>query len=190
MISLLQIRNKISFDRTGEEPMSEEQATPESQEATPAIPKVIDAPEAVAESAPVETLKPSGKTPLWPGITGGLLPSLTEKYLITWTSPKQQVFEVPTGGAATMLSGENALYFAKKEQALALGRHLRTFKIFDYKVWREFANGDQVYLHPKDGVFPEKVNAGRAIVNSVARKIGDNPNPIKVKFTGKQTYEV
>lgn len=89
-----------------------------------------------------------------------------------------------------MHEGENMLYFAKKEQALALGRQLRRLKINNYKIWREFPNGDQVYLHPKDGVFPEKVNQGRVAVNSVARSIGKNPDPVKVKFTGKATYEV
>jgi len=136
--------------------------------------------------------KPSGKTPIWGGSTGGLLAAAyqEEKYLIVWNSSKEQVFEMPTGGAATMNQGDNALYLAKKEQALALGTQLRKFKITNYKIWREFPNGDQVYLHPKDGVFPEKVNAGRVAVNSVSRKIGDNPNPISVKFTGKATYEV
>lgn len=135
--------------------------------------------------------KPSGKVPMWPGSTGGLLASANteEKYVITWSSSKQQVFEMPTGGAATMHSGDNMLYLAKKEQALALGTQLRKFKINNYKIWREFPNGDQVYLHPADGVFPEKVNAGRTAVNSVSRKIGDNPNPISVKFTGKATYD-
>ncbi len=136
--------------------------------------------------------RPSGKTPIWGGSTGGLLSSAytEEKYLITWTSPKEQVFEMPTGGAATMHEGANMLYFAKKEQALALGRQLRTFKINDYKIWREFPNGDQVYLHPNDGVFPEKVNKGRVAVNSVARSIGKNPDPATVKFSGKATYDV
>jgi hypothetical protein len=36
------------------------------------------------------------------------------------------------------------------------------------------------YLHPKDGVYPEKVNAGRQGVNQNFRRIGDNVNPIKV----------
>lgn len=136
--------------------------------------------------------KASGQTPLWPGSTGGLLSAAytEEKYAITWTSTKQQVFELPTGGAATMLAGDNLLYLAKKEQALALGTQLRKFKINNYKIYREFPNGDQVLVHPQDGVFPEKVNEGRVAVGSVSRKIGDNPNPIKVKFTGKATYEV
>ncbi len=145
----------------------------------------------MSEEAQTTTARPSGKTPIWGGSTGGLLSSAytEEKYLITWTSPKEQVFEMPTGGAATMHEGENMLYFAKKEQALALGRQLRTFKINNYKIWREFPNGDQVYLHPKDGVFPEKVNQGRVAVNSVPRSIGKNPDPAKVKFSGKATYD-
>jgi len=157
--------------------MSEEQVTEEKVE------KVVE-----AFTAP----KPAGKTPIWGGSTGGLLNAAftEEKYLIAWNSPKEQVFEMPTGGAATMVKGDNLLYLAKKEQALALGTQLRKFKITNYKIWREFPNGDQVYLHPMDGVFPEKVNAGRVAVNSVSRKIGDNPNPISVKFTGKETYEV
>lgn len=157
--------------------MSEEQVTEEKVE------KVVE-----AFTAP----KPAGKTPIWGGSTGGLLNAAftEEKYLIAWNSPKEQVFEMPTGGAATMVKGDNLLYLAKKEQALALGTQLRKFKITNYKIWREFPNGDQVYLHPMDGVFPEKVNAGRVAANSVSRKIGDNPNPINVKFTGKATYEV
>ncbi len=145
----------------------------------------------MSEEAQTATARPSGKTPIWGGSTGGLLSSAytEEKYLITWTSPKEQVFEMPTGGAATMHEGENMLYFAKKEQALALGRQLRTFKINNYKIWREFPNGDQVYLHPKDGVFPEKVNQGRVAVNSVPRSIGKNPDPATVKFSGKATYD-
>ncbi len=144
------------------------------------------------ETATFTAPAPKGKTPIWGGSTGGLLNSAftEEKYLISWNSPKEQVFEMPTGGAATMVSGDNLLYLAKKEQALALGTQLRKFKITNYKIWREFPNGDQVYLHPSDGVFPEKVNAGRVAANSVSRKIGDNPNPISVKFTGKATYDV
>ncbi len=146
--------------------------------------------EAPATVAGAPTVPADAKVPVWPGSTGGLLPSTEEKYLIAWSSPKQQVFEMPTGGAATMHAGNNMVYFAKKEQALALGRQLRKFKINDYKVWREFSGGDRVYLHPADGVFPEKVNAGRVAVGKKDRKIGDNPNPIAVKFTGQGTYDV
>ena len=73
---------------------------------------------------------------------------------------------MPTGGAAIMRSGENFLYLARKEQCLALGTQLRTFKLNDYKIYRIFPSGEVQYLHPKDGVFPEKVNPGRAAVNS------------------------
>jgi photosystem I subunit II len=135
--------------------------------------------------------KLTGKTPIFGGSTGGLLSKadVEEKYAITWTSTKQQVFEMPTGGAATMLSGENLLYMARKEQCLALGTQLRKFKITDYKVFRIMPKGETTLLHPNDGVFPEKVNAGREAVGSVPRNIGSNPEPAKLKFTGKRTID-
>lgn len=137
-----------------------------------------------------ETL--SGQAPIFPGSTGGLLTKalVEEKYAITWTSPKEQVFEMPTGGAAVMRQGENLLYLARKEQCIALGgQQLRAkFKINDYKIYRVYPNGEIEYLHPKDGVFPEKVNAGRASVNKVDRNIGSNPEPAKLKFSGTTTY--
>ncbi|MEL7522085.1 MAG: photosystem I reaction center subunit II, partial [Cyanobacteria bacterium J06553_1] len=107
-----------------------------------------------------EEIKLSGKTPQFGGSTGGLLTKaeVEEKYAITWTSSKEQVFEMPTGGAAIMNEGENLLYLARKEQCLALGTQLRTqFKprIQDYKVYRIFPSGETQYLHPADGVFPE-----------------------------------
>ncbi len=136
----------------------------------------------------------TGKTPIFGGSTGGLLTKaeVEEKYAITWTSSKEQVFEMPTGGAAIMNSGENLLYLARKEQCLALGTQLRTKfkpKMEDYKIYRVFPDGETEYLHPKDGVFPEKVNEGREAVGSVDRKIGDNPNPSKIKFSGKQPFD-
>jgi photosystem I subunit II len=136
-------------------------------------------------------IKLTGKTPIFGGSTGGLLSKadVEEKYAITWTSTKQQVFEMPTGGAATMVSGENLLYMARKEQCLALGTQLRKFKITDYKVFRILPKGETTLLHPNDGVFPEKVNAGREAVGSVARNIGSNPEPAKLKFTGKRTID-
>jgi photosystem I subunit 2 len=136
-----------------------------------------------------ETL--SGQPPLFGGGTGGLLTKafVEEKYAITWTSPKEQVFELPTGGAAIMRQGENLLYLARKEYGIALGGQLRKFKITDYKIYRVYPNGDIEYLHPKDGVFPEKVNPGREAVNTIARSIGQNPEPAKLKFSGKTTYD-
>lgn len=136
----------------------------------------------------------TGQTPIFGGSTGGLLTKaeVEEKYAITWTSPKQQVFEMPTGGAAIMNEGENLLYLARKEQCLALGSQLRNKfkpKITDYKIYRIFPSGEMQYLHPADGTFPEKVNEGRPAINSVPRSIGQNPSPAKVKFSGKTTYD-
>ena len=131
------------------------------------------------------------QSPIFGGSTGGWLRAaeVEEKYAITWTSPKEQIFEMPTGGAAIMRSGENLLYLARKEQCLALGTQLRTFKITDYKIYRIFPSGEVQYLHPKDGVFPEKVNEGRVGKNNKQFSIGKNPNPITVKFTGKDTFD-
>ncbi|MBD2204318.1 photosystem I reaction center subunit II [Calothrix sp. FACHB-1219] len=133
----------------------------------------------------------SGKTPLFAGSTGGLLTKAAteEKYAITWTSPKAQVFELPTGGAATMQEGQNLLYIARKEYGIALGGQLRKFKITDYKIYRILPSGETTMIHPADGVFPEKVNAGREKVRFVPRNIGSNPNPSALKFSGKYTYD-
>ncbi|MCT7973896.1 photosystem I reaction center subunit II PsaD [Laspinema olomoucense] len=139
-----------------------------------------------------ETLK--GQAPKFGGSTGGLLSKalVEEKYAITWTSSKEQVFEMPSGGAAVMNAGENLLYLPRKEHCLALATQFRTKfkpKIEDYKIYRVYANGETEYLHPKDGVFPEKVNAGRAYYGKNDRKIGDNPQPAKIKFSGKKPYD-
>ncbi|WP_416674458.1 photosystem I reaction center subunit II PsaD [Egbenema bharatensis] len=136
----------------------------------------------------------TGQTPLFGGSTGGLLSKADEeeKYAITWTSSKEQVFEMPTGGAAIMRQGENLLYLARKEHCIIMGAQLRTKfkpKIEDYKIYRIYPNGEIQYLHPADGVFPEKVNQGRGQVNTIDRNIGSNPEPAAVKFTGKRTYD-
>jgi len=135
----------------------------------------------------------SGQPPKFGGSTGGLLAlaDREEKYAITWTSSTEQVFEMPTGGAAIMNAGENLLYLARKEQCLALGTQLRTKfkpKIEDYKIYRVFPSGEVQFLHPADGVFPEKVNAGRVAVGSKSRSIGKNPEPVTLKFSGKTPY--
>ncbi|MBD1938329.1 photosystem I reaction center subunit II PsaD [Microcoleus sp. FACHB-68] len=136
----------------------------------------------------------TGQSPIFGGGTGGLLSKaeVEEKYAITWTSPKEQVFELPTGGSAIMRQGENLLYLARKEYCIALGgQQLRAkFKITDYKIYRIYPNGEIQYLHPKDGVFPEKVNEGRPYVGKNDRNIGSNPEPASIKFSGKKTYEV
>ena len=142
-----------------------------------------------------EAITLSGKMPKFGGRTGGLLTKaeVEEKYAITWTSSKEQVFEMPTGGAAIMNEGENLLYLARKEQCLALGKKLRTsFKprIQDYKIYRVLPSGETTLLHPADGVFPEKVNEGREYHGKKERRIGQNPQPATIKFSGKATYEV
>ena len=140
----------------------------------------------------VETL--TGQTPIFGGSTGGLLTKAQteEKYAITWTSPKEQVFEMPTGGSAIMRQGDNLLFLARKEYCIMLGgQQLRAkFKINNYKIYRVFPNGEMEYLHPKDGVFPEKVNPGRPYVGKKERRLGENPEPPKVKFSGRKTFEV
>lgn len=136
----------------------------------------------------------TGQAPIFGGGTGGLLTKaqVEEKYAITWTSPKQQVFELPTGGAAVMNEGDNLLYLARKEYCIALGgQQLRAkFKINNYKIYRVFPNGETQYIHPSDGVFPEKVNKGRPYVGKVDRNIGSNPEPATLKFSGKKPFEV
>jgi len=109
--------------------------------------------------------------PIFGGSTGGWLQSAEteEKYVMTWVNDKKEdkaaIFELPTGGAAKMILGPNLVYFARKEQCLALGKLLRNdFKINDYRIFRIFPTSEIQFLHPKDGVFPEKVNEGRAIL--------------------------
>ncbi|MDF5726213.1 MAG: photosystem I reaction center subunit II [Rhizonema sp. PD37] len=136
--------------------------------------------------------KLSGKTPKFGGSTGGLLTKAEteEKYAITWTSPKEQPFEMPTGGTAIMHQGENLLYLARKEYGIFLGgQQFRKMKINDYKIYRIYPNGEIQYIHPADGVFPEKVNKGRDKVRYVDRNIGNNPSPAQLKFSGTKTYD-
>ena len=136
--------------------------------------------------------------PEFGGSTGGWLQAAEkeEKYVMTWTTnrkkPAQEdnIFEMPTGGAAVMKQGPNLVYFARKEQCLALGKQLRTsFKINDYRVFRLLPSGEIQFIHPKDGVFPEKVNEGRVAVGKREFSIGKNPNPASVKFTGTASFE-
>jgi photosystem I subunit 2 len=133
--------------------------------------------------------------PEFGGSTGGWLEAAEteEKYVMTWTNDKPKgsgIFEMPTGGAAIMKTGPNLVYFARKEQCLALGKQLRNdFKINDYRVFRLFPSGEIQFIHPKDGVFPEKVNAGRVAVGKREFSIGKNPNPASIKFTGSASFE-
>lgn len=131
--------------------------------------------------------------PEFGGSTGGWLRAAEteEKYVMSWTNKKDSlIFEMPTGGAAKMKSGPNLVYFARKEQCLALGKQLRTqFKIEDYRIFRVFPSGEIQFVHPKDGVFPEKVNTGRTAIGKRDFSIGKNPNPSSIKFTGTTSYE-
>tara|TARA_Y100001968_G_scaffold149093_1_gene136333 strand:+ start:251 stop:688 length:438 start_codon:yes stop_codon:yes gene_type:complete len=136
--------------------------------------------------------------PEFGGSTGGWLQAAEneEKYVMTWINnlkkPAQEnnIFEMPTGGAAIMKPGPNLVYFARKEQCLALGKQLRTsFKINDYRVFRLLPSGEIQFIHPKDGVFPEKVNEGRIAVGKREFSIGKNPNPASIKFTGTSSFE-
>ncbi|XP_064960410.1 photosystem I reaction center subunit II, chloroplastic-like [Musa acuminata AAA Group] len=153
--------------------------------------KTEAAPEAPAGFTPPQ-LDPSTPSPIFGGSTGGLLrkAQVEEFYVITWDSPKEQVFEMPTGGAAIMRQGPNLLKLARKEQCLALGTRLRSKYKIKYQFYRVFPNGEVQYLHPKDGVYPEKVNPGRQGVGQNMRSIGKNVSPIEVKFTGKQVYDL
>ncbi|EFN55295.1 hypothetical protein CHLNCDRAFT_35549 [Chlorella variabilis] len=132
-------------------------------------------------------LDASAPSPIFGGSTGGLLrqAQVEEFHVITWEAKKEQIFEMPTGGAAIMRQGPNLLKLARKEQCLALLTQLRTKFKTDGFIYRVFPNGEVQYLHPKDGVYPEKVNAGRSGDNTNMRRIGQNTNPSQIKFTGK-----
>ena len=89
-----------------------------------------------------------------------------------------------------MRSGPNLLKLARKEQCLALGARLRTkFKI-QYQFYRVFPNGEVQYLHPKDGVYPEKVNAGRTAVGVNNRSIGKNASSGCIRMFNECIFEL
>merc|ERR1711959_84596 len=137
-------------------------------------------------------LDPNSPSPIFGGSTGGLLrkAQVEEFYVVTWEAKKEQIFEMPTGGAAIMRKGSNLLKLARKEQCLALVTAFRAKRIANGCIYRVFPSGEVQYLHPKDGVYPEKVNAGRVGANQNMRSIGKNTNPINVKFQGKGTFDV
>merc|ERR1712224_1055260 len=141
-------------------------------------------------AAPI--LDQSTPSPIFGGSTGGLLrkAQLEEFYVITWDSKKEQIFEMPTGGAAIMRQGSNLLKLSRKEQCLALTTQLRTKFKTDARFYRVFPNGEVQFLHPADGVYPEKVNKSRKGANQLMRRIGQNTQPSKVKFSGKGPMDV
>merc|ERR1712056_162884 len=131
-------------------------------------------------------LDANSPSPIFGGSLGGLMnkAKYEEFYVITWNAKKEQIFEMPTGGAAIMREGPNLLKLARKEQCMALLMQLRNKFKLNGCYYRVFPNGEVQYLHPKDGVYLEKVNAGRVQANGNMRRIGQNVNPVKVKFTG------
>eukprot|EP00420_Gonyaulax_spinifera_P039747 CAMPEP_0197871092 /NCGR_PEP_ID=MMETSP1439-20131203/1606_1 /TAXON_ID=66791 /ORGANISM="Gonyaulax spinifera, Strain CCMP409" /LENGTH=80 /DNA_ID=CAMNT_0043490019 /DNA_START=1 /DNA_END=239 /DNA_ORIENTATION=+ len=56
-------------------------------------------------------------------------------------------------------------------------------KIDNYKVYRLAKDGTVTFLHPADGVFPEKVNKGRVQVNGRPFTVAQNPQPGTLKWT-------
>lgn len=121
-----------------------------------------------------EQLKSPEKTMIkFGGGTGGLLKkaSVEEVYIMTWESPKEQMFEMPMGGVAMMSAGQNMVFLARKEHCLALGTRLRSKMKINYRIFRRFPNGEVEFLHPNDGVYPEKVNFHRVGVNSASGNI-------------------
>merc|ERR1712226_868530 len=109
--------------------------------------------------------------------------STRERHAITWTAKEEFLFEMPTSGIAITNKGENLCYFRKKEQCIALSKQLRKMKIENFKIYRITKDGEVIFMHPADGVFPEKVNKGRVQVNGRPFSIGENPQPGLLKFT-------
>jgi len=161
-----------------------------------AVARHAEKPKAEVQTADIprpEDLLTSPKFPLYMGGDGGYFSKGTrERHAITWTSKAEMDFEMPTGGQAIMNKGENLCYFRKKEQCIALGKQLRKKKIDNYKVYRIKKDGTVIFMHPADGVFPEKVNKGRVQVNGRPFSCGSNPQAGLVKWTKyhQKPYEV
>ena len=67
--------------------------------------------------------------PTFGGSTGGWLRAaeVEEKYAITWTSKKEQIFEMPTGGAAIMRNGENLIVLSTKRTMFSFRYSITNF---------------------------------------------------------------
>ena len=90
-----------------------------------------------------------------------------------------------------MRKGPNLLKLARKEQCLALLSTLRAKFRLNGCVYRVFPSGEVQYLHPKDGIYPEKVGPTRTQSNTNMRSIGKNVDPATIKFSGKLgTYDM
>merc|ERR1712190_297821 len=132
-------------------------------------------------------LDANSPSPIFGGSLGGLMnkAKYEEFYVITWNAKKEKIFEMPTGGAAIMRQGPNLLKLARKEQCLALTTRLRTKFKTNACFYRVLPSGEVQYLHPADGVYPEKVNKGRKGSNQNMRRIGQNAQPAVLKFSSK-----
>merc|ERR1711868_146772 len=68
-------------------------------------------------------------------------------------------------------------------QCIALSKDLRKMKIDSIKIYRIAKDGTVTFMHPADGVFPEKVNKGRVQVNGRPFTVYQNPQPAELQFT-------
>merc|ERR1712113_746131 len=132
-------------------------------------------------------LDANSPSPIFGGSLGGLMnkAKYEEFYVITWNAKKEEIFEMPTGGAAIMRQGPNLLKLARKEQCLALTTRLRTKFKTNACFYRVLPSGEVQYLHPADGVYPEKVNKGRKGSSQNMCRIGQNAQPAVLKFSSK-----
>ena len=133
-----------------------------------------------------------GQVPKFIQSTGGMPPLafVDERYGVTWNSKEEMPFELPTGGAGVMHEGANVMYFARKEQCLALTRHLKKLKpgIKEYKVYRVVEGEEPALLHSSDNK-PEKMQKDRKQVNTNMRKINENVSQHSLKFTKRNTFD-
>ncbi|CAL9075180.1 unnamed protein product, partial [Musa acuminata var. zebrina] len=112
-----------------------------------------------------------------------------EFYVITWDSPRSKCSRCPP--AALPSCGRAQPAEAGAQGTVPGARHPAAVQVQDQvPVLPGVPNGEVQYLHPKDGVYPEKVNPGRQGVGQNMRSIGKNVSPIEVKFTGKQVYDL
>jgi len=121
-------------------------------------------------------LDPNTPSPIFRGNTGGLLRKarVEEFYVLTWTTKKEAQFEMPSGGLAIMRKGPNLLKLPRKEHCMTLLTQLRTKFKCDGCIYRVYPDGEVEYLHPKDGIYPEKVGPNRVAQNVNYRRIGEN----------------
>ena len=125
--------------------------------------------------------------PIFEGSTGGWLRAAKKeaRYAIKWSSKKEQIFELPTGGAAIMRGGDNVMYFSP-QGAMPGARHAAA-DVQDHGLPHlpDLRDGRGQFLHAKDGVFPEKSNEGRISVGKQEFSIGKSKAGWKDDGTGK-----